>query len=545
MEPLGVPRAQANLGQAPIKKPPSRMEAFLKSVFGQTSSVFQGWRARNMVAQMKRDGLYDLAVDYLGLKDARTLKAIGLDEMEHVIQELLIPLKKNQLGMEEIKSELEKFEKDLDHENTILKPVIAKIDEEIKNIDTINTRSLIGSAIGVKGIALYQYVNGFFQGDKEICDDMKRILESKAKALGYSASANVSGLRKLSVINDLWQGSVDDKLQALRLIVDQMSAHDIQVSALRKLFSKVPEQDLNTAVAKHYEIYDRNRLLEIRVPIGSSGLTKVFFQNEKGQIEVALAHIDIKKEGPAGAFKRYNFAGTLSAVKDIACLDLHLDAVKKNVSLEIHRREMEFWKEQKGVKHIPALYSYTDRNIFCENFTGGDLFDFVSDTSTTPQMREDVFRRAGIVLFEYLMDIGKLGLVHRDLKPDNLLLSKDRKEIVVTDFGLMARTTEQREGAGTPGYAAPEVYTRGAAIDTRSDIYSAAMTLAAIRYDVDVRQANGSLQTIKSMAGKPDYDDFDRILSAMLSTNPDKRPTLDEALTRWNQLYKQAEAQGT
>lgn len=76
------------------------------------------------------------------------------------------------------------------------------------------------------------------------------------------------------------------------------------------------------------------------------------------------------------------------------------------------------------------------------------------------------------------------GLVHRDVKPANILLADDVGRVLLTDFGLARAVddaTMTRSGviAGTPQYMSPE-QAHGQAIDSRADLFSLGSVLYAM-----------------------------------------------------------------
>lgn len=111
------------------------------------------------------------------------------------------------------------------------------------------------------------------------------------------------------------------------------------------------------------------------------------------------------------------------------------------------------------------------------------------------------------------------GVIHRDLKPGNVLVTKDGRALV-TDFGLARRVDSQSHltvtGAimGTPAYMAPE-QARGDEVDRRADLYS----LGAMLYEL--------------LAGRPPYlGPAAQVLVEILRSEPPPPRTFRKGIPR-------------
>lgn len=136
----------------------------------------------------------------------------------------------------------------------------------------------------------------------------------------------------------------------------------------------------------------------------------------------------------------------------------------------------------------------------------------------------------------------RAGLVHRDMKPENVLVQDDGA-VKVTDFGLARAVTEATAAStgtvlGTVAYLAPEIVTTGLA-DARADVYAVGVMLYELLTghqpfagDVPIRVAfqhvnDGVPAPSDRIAWLP--AEIDELVAAFTARDPEERPATADA----------------
>ena len=171
------------------------------------------------------------------------------------------------------------------------------------------------------------------------------------------------------------------------------------------------------------------------------------------------------------------------AIKDMICADPQ----EFTIRLNFFRREAEILRLLEDLPIVPRVHDFIEQgqtaHLVLEFIRGQDLLKIMEANGNRPFPVEQVIEWGKSICDVLLHMHGQSPpLVHRDLKPDNLMLMDDRRTIKMIDFGTardMGRTQKTRMAAKTrvytEGYAPPEQIIGKP--EPRSDLFALAGTL--------------------------------------------------------------------
>jgi PAS domain S-box-containing protein len=131
-----------------------------------------------------------------------------------------------------------------------------------------------------------------------------------------------------------------------------------------------------------------------------------------------------------------------------------------------------------------SLTRHEGQTVLILKDPGGEPLDLVLERSKGPTLDLARLLRVAIGLTKVLGQVHRQGLIHKDIKPANVLVDAD-DNVWLTGFGIASRLPHERQApeppeiiAGTLAYMAPEQTGRmNRSIDARSDLYSLGVTL--------------------------------------------------------------------
>ncbi|MBR6176777.1 MAG: protein kinase [Bacteroidales bacterium] len=147
--------------------------------------------------------------------------------------------------------------------------------------------------------------------------------------------------------------------------------------------------------------------------------------------------------------------------------------------IELFYKEFEnaFSLEHNNIVHVYGKGEDVEGPYYYMEYIDGRTLTYVINE----EHRQDInfVRRVLVEILDALSYVHKKQIFHRDLKPDNIMLTYKGDNVKIIDFGLATADDlpDNLKRAGTPKYAAPELNNKAYSADQRADIYSLGMIM--------------------------------------------------------------------
>lgn len=220
-------------------------------------------------------------------------------------------------------------------------------------------------------------------------------------------------------------------------------------------------------------------------------------------------------------------------------------AVKVLADRAGHQGAWRFLREQGVAVDHPSVIAVLDRGsdssgawIVTELLDAGTLEDALSERGA---IAPDLALLWSSEVLDALATLGRAGVVHRDVKPSNIMLraEADGPRAVLADFGQAwvddgVEITSTPGPVGTRGYVAPELHTADPLATTASDVYAVGVTLR--------RLLSGGGPTAPLPVTVP--VDLATLVADLTATDPADRPAPTEAAQRARSLLERRSEAG-
>lgn len=210
--------------------------------------------------------------------------------------------------------------------------------------------------------------------------------------------------------------------------------------------------------------------------------------------------------------------------------------------------------------HVLTIHSVEEHDgipfLVMEYVSGSSLREYVGSRGGLDPLE---VIRLGSQISQGLAAAHAQGVIHRDVKPGNVMLDEGATCAQLTDFGLAraafdnVELTSQDQNVGTPSYMSPESL-RGERIDTRSDLFSLGCVLYLMLTGHAPFQGRSAAELIHNILEaeprklhevKPAIPEvLSEVVHQLLEKNPDDRiqtaAEVGDILSRLQQLVNQA-----
>ena len=260
----------------------------------------------------------------------------------------------------------------------------------------------------------------------------------------------------------------------------------------------------------------------------------------------------IKKENPSNAYKgiMHIGKGTFGDVYQATNEANQTVAIKRMEKDPFSYQEIEHTLKSQHANVVKVLdvYEWEDGLYLGMECYNADLFDFVAQHKLNDWQIKKIF----LQVLESVEHVHSVGVFHRDVKPENILLDSDLG-VHLCDFGLSThQPVSDESGVGSISYMAPEVISGTFYSPEKADIWSLGITL--------MKMILGKVPWQEASKDDPDYFKFNfypetfrrsvgiskeafKLLRKALNSNPTRRLSIQQFIIQFNSCLKLTEDQ--
>jgi serine/threonine protein kinase len=264
-------------------------------------------------------------------------------------------------------------------------------------------------------------------------------------------------------------------ISKLKLQLDILNLQDASSGASSRTKSRPHSRpESSTGTSDGFSDDDQSEITSYEVNIENDFVSESvrarpqYGATEGGLVMTAARKMTAEDFQPLRCLGKGSF-GTVLLVKQVATGQLFAQKQFKKASLTVHKRLIEQTKTERAIlesvnRHpfvVKLFYAFQDHEklyLILEYAQGGELFTHLAQERMFSEEVASFYMAEMVLALEHLHR--NLGVVYRDLKPENCLLDAEG-HLLLTDFGLSKVAVDEDDKCdsmlGTVEYMAPEI----------------------------------------------------------------------------------------
>ncbi|KAL8595259.1 hypothetical protein ACOMHN_043411 [Nucella lapillus] len=270
---------------------------------------------------------------------------------------------------------------------------------------------------------------------------------------------------------------------------------------------------------------------------GAGGGGKTLIHPQRHNLKNRFELMNTLGEGTYGKVKR---ACEKATGAQVAIKYVKKTKIQDETDLNRIRREIRILTSLRhpNIVNIRQVFEKKDRIVLVMDYAeGGELYDYLNNQRCLSEVETRRIFRQIVAAVHY---VHQNGIVHRDLKLENIILDTNRN-VKIADFGLanyFSKNSSLNTFCGSPLYASPEIVNGQPYQGPEVDVWSLGVVLYTLAYGA-MPFESGNLKVLRQQISTGHYAEPAKpcgasgLIRHMLTVNSARRATIAEVLNHW------------